>query len=381
MTTYNVPYTFIPGTKAKASEVNENFTTVLEHISNVNQNSADINFSNLTETAKEVIYNNSAPGRLIGEIITSSIPITDACVHLLDGSIIEGEGIYKDFVEYIGELYGNGTEIPPYFTTETLWQECLTKYGICGKFVYDFDNKTVRLPKITGIIEGTTDINALGDLVEAGLPNITGTFYMGKSGQAQNGSGTTGAFYNAGTATPGNSAQAGGDTVKFGFKASNSSSIYGKSETVQPQTIKQFVYIVIANSKKTDIMINIDNVVADLNNKANKSDIYNEGAFIAECAMPSNKYVRLTLGSSGATYTAPANGWFFINIAGGSAQYARFQNSENGMAYQYGNNNTNTCSGCIEVKKGAVIAIQYTATNSTVTFSFIYAQGSESEAQ
>ena len=76
MTTYNVPYTFIPGTKAKASEVNENFTAVLEHISNVNQNSADINFSNLTETAKEVIYNNSAPGRLIGEIITSSIPIT-----------------------------------------------------------------------------------------------------------------------------------------------------------------------------------------------------------------------------------------------------------------------------------------------------------------
>ena len=109
--------------------------------------------------------------------------------------------------------------------------------------------------------------------------------------------------------------------------------------------------------------------------------IPDNSSLISGYAMPSGKYISLTLGSSGATYTAPANGWFFINIAGGSSQYARFQNSENGMAYQYGNNNTNTCSGCIEVKKGDVISVQYNATNSTVTFRFIYAVGSESEAQ
>ena len=134
------------------------------------------------------------------------------------------------------------------------------------------------------------------------------------------------------------------------------------------------------------INIDIDNISTDLNNKADKDLTNSVGAlsssakeYFTKISFPSDKYVSLTLGASGTTYTAPANGWFFINLAGGNSQYARFLNSENGMAYQYGNNNTNTCSGCIEVKKGDVISVQYNGTNSTVTFRFIYAVGSESE--
>ena len=172
MTNYSVPYTFIPGTKAKASEVNENFTTVLEYISDINKNSVDINFSNLTSKAKDVIYENSASGKLIGEIVTSTIPINDSSLHLLDGSLLSGTGVYKDFVEYVSKL----DLTAGYFTTESSWQDNVSQYGACGKFVYDSINNTVRLPKLTGILEGVLDVNELGNLVEAGIPNIIGKY-------------------------------------------------------------------------------------------------------------------------------------------------------------------------------------------------------------
>lgn len=376
MTTYNVPYTFIPGTKAKANEVNENFIAILNYISELNKNSADINFSNLTETAKETIYNNSAPGRLIGEIVTSTIPITDACVHLLDGAIINGDGIYKDFVEYIGELYGNGVEPPSYFTTEENWQTSLSNYNVCGKFVYNSAEKTVRLPKITGIIEGTVDINALGALVEAGLPNITGTFANnGHSGGAYG----TGAFVSSSTGIKSNTGSA-ADGGHYDFNASRSSKIYGKSQTVQPQTIKQFVYIVIANSKKTDVIIDIDNLSTDLNNKADTSfsNISPAGqALAAYYAMPSNKYIALTLGASLSEYTAPANGWIFCSrgSTSGTKHVRILQDYLSATCLCVPNIYSNVI---MPICKGQKFKVEYTAEVAGV-FRFIYAKGSESE--
>lgn len=44
------------------------------------------------------------PYRNIGEVITSALPLTDAGLHLLDGSLILGGGVYDDFVNYIAEL-------------------------------------------------------------------------------------------------------------------------------------------------------------------------------------------------------------------------------------------------------------------------------------
>lgn len=201
--------------------------------------------------------------RNIGEIVTSTIPLTDAGLHLLDGTLLP-YGVYKEFIDYIADLYAENPSAN-YFTTEAQWQQSVTTYGVCGKFVYDSVNNTVRLPKITGIIEGTTDLTALGDLVEAGLPNITGTAYGDEF------PGTilsTGAFYDAGE----DKDTAVGNTNKshiLGFDASRVSSLYKNNfNKVQPQTIKAFYYIVIATSTKTDIQVDIDNIATDLNGKA-----------------------------------------------------------------------------------------------------------------
>lgn len=213
-----------------------------------------------------------AGARSIGEIVPSILPLTDAGLHLLDGALISGSGIYSAFVTYIAGLVGS---YPNLFVTESAWQTSVTNYGVCGKFVYDSVNNTVRLPKITGIVEGTTDTTALGDLVEAGLPNITGEVY----GDGFNGtnsifwSNNGGALYNDKQTYTGNVAQYGSTSATtlrsvIGIDASRSSQKYGNSSTVQPQTIKGFYYIVVANSTKTEIEVDIDKIATDLNGKA-----------------------------------------------------------------------------------------------------------------
>lgn len=212
----------------------------------------------------------ATPARNIGEIVQSTIPLTDAGLHLLDGSLISGSGSYADFVTYIAGLVN---DYPDLFETEANWQTSVATYGVCGKFVYDSTNNTVRLPKITGIIEGTVDATALGDLVQAGLPNITGTFGANftQGNFFNRGSGAFGGYREEGinTTVPQDSTYPYSTNNMWDFYASRSSSIYGNSTTVQPQTIKAFIYIVIATFAKTDIQVDIDEIATDLNGKAN----------------------------------------------------------------------------------------------------------------
>ena len=197
-------------------------------------------------------------GRYIGEIITSPLPLTEAGLHLLDGALLSKDGIYNDFIDYIASIYNSSLNC---FTTEASWQSTVAQYGSCGKFVYNSTNNTVRLPKITNILQATNDISTLGNITPAGLPNITGTGIWGKQSEP------TGAIYTTGTSNYGNTLSGNGERFQ-GFDASRSSSIYGNSNTVQPQTIKVFYYIVVATDTKTDIQVDIDEIVTELNRKA-----------------------------------------------------------------------------------------------------------------
>lgn len=83
------------------------------------------------------------------------------------------------------------------------------------------------------VLMGASSTHAAGTTVEAGLPNITGTFVA--SAFTDSGIETTGAFYAASlsktkTATSYSTFQEKG----LGFDASILNSIYGRSSTVQP---------------------------------------------------------------------------------------------------------------------------------------------------
>lgn len=404
----------------------------------------------------------SSSSRNIGEIITSTIPLTDAGLHLLDGSVISGSGSYSAFVTYIAGLYNqtapssvtyyawynayrgaiftlsatpsigdhyfyydNGemydaydetnpnpiyitsvnlnvvsssigidgedayqytrdsdidvtltVQIPPtYFCSESDWQTSVTNYGVCGKFVYDSVNNTVRLPKITGFTDGTIDPTVLGDLTQAGLPNITGYATLHAQGEANifyeiagalNGTGGSTSQYR----TPSSLSTNSGAYSKGGieFNAHNSNPIYGNSGTVQPQSIKVLYYIVIATSITNEL--NLD--VADMADK-DFSNITNTGTSIASgWSMPSSRYINLTLGASGSTYTAPANGWVtlqgtcnagYITISANSITSGDQKNYNGGWLWTL-----------LPVKKGDIVYISYDQFTKDA-FRFIYAEG------
>lgn len=342
------------------------------HIGNLSELETDVK----TDLVSAINEARGGSGYEIGDIVARFAPTQDAGKHLLDGTLLLYAS-YSGVIDYYASLYNSG-DYPNLFTTEATWQSTVTTYGSCGKFVYDNDNKTLRLPKISDILQGTTDMSALGSLVQAGLPNITGKFNKDWVVTAD------GCFYH--TTGPSNGSNDGddGDTNYIGFDASRSSSIYGNSNTVQPQTIKVLYYIVIATTSKTDVQVNIDEIATDLNGKVDVdlTNVNNSGTSLgASWGMPSSTHKNLTLGASGATYTAPANGW--VNLTARQTANGGFIclrdnttaiETRNQTAY-----NDNWLNVYIPVKKNDTFVAEYVGATVTI-FYFIYAVGSESEA-
>lgn len=116
----------------------------------------------------------------------------------------------------------------------------------------------------------------------------------------------------------------------------------------------------------------------------NMSDAAN--IYIAHNAMPSDTYIDLTLGASGTSYIAPADGYVSISkVVGGDWYYLAIDlyNSNNVMigsifadCYR-----TSPATVFVPVYKGQKFVVGYNAYGATNWFRFIYAQGSESEAQ
>lgn len=104
-----------------------------------------------------------------------------------------------------------------------------------------------------------------------------------------------------------------------------------------------------------------------------KSPTNNE--YMGYMAMPSNKYIDLTLGASGTKYTAPANGWYQCDFTGTpSSTFFELTTDDVSSTNVY-------ITGCartfIPVKKGEVMTIFYGGTNfNKKVFRFIYAVGS-----
>ena len=240
----------------------------------------------VTTEMLDEITNNIIPTsdkRNIGEIVQSTIPLNDAALHLLDGSLISGSGTYSAFVTYMSDLVSSHSNL---FCSEADWQATYTEYSVCGKFVYNSTANTVRLPYITGFIEGTLTETSLGNVTEAGLPNITGI--LGTSGyvgeQWSKDSLLTGAFYKDTSLTEkriSNDVTAiANKEYNFGFDASLSNDIYDNSNTVQPQSIKVFYYISLANTIKTDIEVDIGNIQTELNNTVKTTDLHEASVVI-----------------------------------------------------------------------------------------------------
>ena len=105
-------------------------------------------------------------------------------------------------------------------------------------------------------------------------------------------------------------------------------------------------------------------------------------SLIAGLGMPSSVYDDLTLGASGSTYMAPANGWLVLKkLTNGGNQEIRLTNESNGLVgYAYANNSGFSIGASIICKAGDEITVYYSAGGATQSYRFIYAEGSKQEA-
>ena len=119
----------------------------------------------------------------------------------------------------------------------------------------------------------------------------------------------------------------------------------------------------------------VDSVV-----NSNASNFSQAGrSYLSGLSMPSNKYINLTLGASGSTYTAPANGWLILNKAANSVgQEIRLTNQSNQLrGYAIAAMNYAGLDTMIPCRKGDTIHIYYSAAGSVEDFRFVYAEGEQ----
>ena len=60
-----------------------------------------------------------APTKSMGQIVESKIPLVDAGLHLLDGTLVRGDGVYKAFVDRMADLY-TADSTAEYFCTQAV---------------------------------------------------------------------------------------------------------------------------------------------------------------------------------------------------------------------------------------------------------------------
>ena len=88
-----------------------------------------------------------------------------------------------------------------------------------------------------------------------------------------------------------------------------------------------------------------------------------------------DKYIDLTLGASGNSYTAPADGYvYFRKDATAVGQYFVLYGS-NIQVVNKSATSGGYIAGYIPVKNGETFKVEYNLAGSTVVFKFVYAQG------
>ncbi len=235
--------------------------------------------------------------RNIGEIVSSTMPLTDAGLHPLDGSQLQ-YGSYKAFIDYIADLYNSG-DYTAIFDTEANWQSAVTTYGVCGKFVYDSVNNTVRLPKYSNKIytkDFASTAPAKGNGIVLGLTTGSGNYGLSST------SGTSGnglyALSNAYGASAGPQVSGTGVAGAFGITTDSTKSGIIADLANITTALDGYYYIVVATSTKTNIQVDIDEIATDLNGKADVD--------LSNCTKP---HIVETYANGTSWYRVYSDGW------------------------------------------------------------------------
>lgn len=238
--------------------------------------------------------------------------------------------LYKDFFDHI--------TTQGWVKTEAEWQEIATRdNGFCPFYSSGDGSTNFRTPKFAPYQQVTMGVATATAYHQAGLPNITG--YWNTRGPEILANATGGAFsiektsdnYGYGHVT-------GSSSPKLKFNASSSSSVYGLSSTVQPES-HEWVMCVVAYGIATNVgSVDIQNVMSAVNTvQANLTQIESD---IAQIPQPS-AYVTKTWSSGTEWYRIWSDG--FIEQGGhGTGSACTFSKPFSNKDYTF---NVNPSSG------------------------------------
>ena len=132
----------------------------------------------------------------------------------------------------------------------------------------------------------------------------------------------------------------------------------------------------------------LNNIETGISNSldVNSSNISNTGkSNLSVLSMPSNRYIDLTLGESGSTYTAPANGWLVLaKFATQANEYVQLNatpstlgDSNNFITTAAAPTANYVCDVFMPMIKGQSTTVNYYTTGDVLAFRFIYAEGEQ----
>lgn len=299
---------------------------------------------------------------------------TGAYVNASLGTFLDGN-IYKTaYNELVKKL---GTDNVKSITDE------YTDYD----FVVNQDEMTFRLPLLNGeesiISDRYIDLeysNNDGNTYYHGPAPANGWYYVGKQSTA---SGQWIALTNCSNdLTSGLNTSASNQVPKIFIPVSRGD-IVGTSTNLGGAThFFRFIYAQgdgnlyykVANAVENLEILDVGKVMKEA---VLRSSLVDANSYISGLGMPSSRYVNLTLGSSGATYTAPANGWFNISGVGSS--------TTQGYVFMFCNATSirmeAPCSSglgvnlSLPVKKGDIMAMTYALLKTDAVLRFTYAEG------
>lgn len=150
------------------------------------------------------------------------------------------------------------------------------------------------------------------------------------------------------------------------------------------------LYYYTGESIKNSDLVNISKVQNNITTKL-ETDLSNiptsSKEAITHWGFPSNKHIALTLNASGASYTAPANGYVTVTLTFNNTdlntRYCRLKGTQSLLdTYSIQNSINNGQVGCyLPVKKGETyLCIYNVGTITQIEFNFVYAIGSEPTA-
>lgn len=171
----------------------------------------------------------------LGDFYFSITPHMPEGVLPLNGSEVS-RTTYSDLYDYVLNIHNELVESDKKFiVSEEEWQNIsIENNGYVPYYSYGVTDGMFRLPRMSGYLKATGELDEAGNYVAEGLPNITGSF------TAEQGDTYTESFYREGTTGGVHSAASGNDHI-IKFDASRSNPIYGNSEHVTPETNTLFV--------------------------------------------------------------------------------------------------------------------------------------------